>query len=210
MFSQSFDAKYGGFGHSPKFPTPHNLLFLLRCNHFKEHERLTNMVEKTLEQMYRGGIWDHIGYGFSRYSTDQKWLVPHFEKMLYDNALLTIAYLETFQVTGKNRNNFIVVPGAGGAPGAPFSPNDFGLIPPKTDFETGLFSIFTAGNFGSDIAFWVDDDISVAGENSDGGLGDSMRSGKDDQDVCFVFAVFAFRCAFFTTSLANSFYVLND
>ncbi len=77
-----------------------------------------------------------------------------------------------FQVTGKNRNNFIFVPGAGGAPSPPFNPGDFGLLPPKTDFETGLFSIFTAGNFGSDIAFWVDDDISVAGANSNGGLGD--------------------------------------
>ncbi len=102
IFLQSFDAKYGGFGHSPKFPTPHNLLFLLRCYHFDEDERPLSMVEKTLEQMYRGGICDHIGYGFSRYSTDEKWLVPHFEKMLYDNALLTVAYLEAFQVTGKD------------------------------------------------------------------------------------------------------------
>jgi hypothetical protein len=77
-----------------------------------------------------------------------------------------------FQVTGKNRNNFQYVPGAGGSPSPPFNPSDFGLYPPKTDFETGLFSIFTAGNFGSDIAFWVDDDISVAGANSGGGLGD--------------------------------------
>jgi hypothetical protein len=77
-----------------------------------------------------------------------------------------------FQVTGANSNNFQFVPGAGGSPSPPFSPGDFGLYPPKTDFETGFFSIFTAGNFGSDIAFWVDDDISVAGENSNGGLGD--------------------------------------
>jgi hypothetical protein len=82
-----------------------------------------------------------------------------------------------FQVTGKNRNNFQFVPGASGAPAPPFNPGSFGepavsLLPPKTDFETGLFSIFTAGNFGSDIAFWVDDDISVAGANSGGGLGD--------------------------------------
>ena len=77
-----------------------------------------------------------------------------------------------FQVTGKNRNNFQFVPGAGGSPTPPFDPSAFGLYPPKTDFETGLFSIFTAGNFGSDIAFWVDDDISVAGANSNGGLGD--------------------------------------
>ncbi len=77
-----------------------------------------------------------------------------------------------FQITGKNRNNFQFVPGANGAGSPPFNPADFGHYPPKTDFETGLFSIFTAGNFGSDIAFWVDDDISVAGANSNGGLGD--------------------------------------
>jgi hypothetical protein len=77
-----------------------------------------------------------------------------------------------FQATGSNRNNFQFVPGAGGSPSPPFNPAAFGLLPPKTDFETGLFSIFTAGNFGSDIAFWVDDDISVAGSNSGGGLGD--------------------------------------
>ncbi len=77
-----------------------------------------------------------------------------------------------FQVTGSNRNNFQFVPGAGGSTAPPFDPSAFGLYPPKTDFETGLFSIFTAGNFGSDIAFWVDDDISVAGANSNGGLGD--------------------------------------
>jgi len=78
-----------------------------------------------------------------------------------------------FQLTGSNRNTFQYVPGAGGNTGTgPFSPAAYGLLPPKTDFETGLFSIFTAGNFGSDIAFWVDDDISVAGANSGGGLGD--------------------------------------
>lgn len=99
IFEKSFDEKYGGFGKSPKFPTPHNLMFLLRYYHFEEDEQVLQMVTKTLKQMYRGGIFDHIGYGFSRYSTDDKWLVPHFEKMLYDNALLAIAYLETFQIT---------------------------------------------------------------------------------------------------------------
>ena len=77
-----------------------------------------------------------------------------------------------FQVTGSGRNNFQFVPGAGGSGTPPFDPAAFGLYPPATDFETGFFSIFTAGNFGSDIAFWVDDDISVAGQNSNGGLGD--------------------------------------
>lgn len=98
-FDRTFDEEYGGFGYPPKFPTPHNLMFLLRCHLLNIHPNALKMVEKTLQQMYRGGIFDHIGYGFSRYSTDEKWLVPHFEKMLYDNALLTIALLETAQIT---------------------------------------------------------------------------------------------------------------
>ncbi|TFF98571.1 MAG: thioredoxin domain-containing protein [Promethearchaeota archaeon] len=96
-----FDGKYGGFGTKPKFPTPHTILFLLRFwNRTKEKSAL-EMVEKTLQEMRKGGIFDHIGFGFHRYSTDQKWLVPHFEKMLYDQALLAIAYLETYQATKK-------------------------------------------------------------------------------------------------------------
>lgn len=98
-FLSSFDGRYGGFGRSPKFPSPHNLMFLLRYSQFEKDTEALEMVEKTLKQMYRGGIFDHIGFGFSRYSTDEKWLVPHFEKMLYDNALLTIIYLEAYQVT---------------------------------------------------------------------------------------------------------------
>ncbi|OPJ59305.1 thioredoxin domain-containing protein [Clostridium chromiireducens] len=94
-----FDEKYGGFGSAPKFPTPHLLMFLLRYNQEHKESKALEMVEKTLDSMYRGGIFDHIGFGFSRYSTDNKWLVPHFEKMLYDNALLIIAYLEGYEVT---------------------------------------------------------------------------------------------------------------
>lgn len=101
IFESTFDEQYGGFGSAPKFPTPHNLLFLLRIGQLEKDSRCLEIVEKTLQQMYRGGIFDHIGFGFSRYSTDEKWLVPHFEKMLYDNALLTIAYLETYQITKK-------------------------------------------------------------------------------------------------------------
>jgi uncharacterized protein YyaL (SSP411 family) len=99
--SQNFESKYGGFGSAPKFPTPHNLLFLLRIAHQDKNKDALKMVEKTLESMYLGGIFDHIGYGFSRYSTDSKWLVPHFEKMLYDNALLVMTYAETYQLTKK-------------------------------------------------------------------------------------------------------------
>lgn len=102
-FKNYFDSVYGGFGSAPKFPTPHNLFFLLRYWYTTKEPYALEMVEKTLDSMYRGGIYDHIGFGFSRYSTDKKWLVPHFEKMLYDNALLAIAYLEAYQVTGKEK-----------------------------------------------------------------------------------------------------------
>ncbi|MFU0826274.1 MAG: Thioredox-DsbH domain-containing protein [Lachnoclostridium sp.] len=97
-----FDKEYGGFGRAPKFPTPHNLMFLLREAYYKRDKLSLTAVEKTLDGMYRGGIFDHIGYGFSRYSTDEKWLVPHFEKMLYDNGLLILTYLDAYQFTKKD------------------------------------------------------------------------------------------------------------
>ena len=99
--SRSFDREWGGFSPAPKFPTPHNIYFLLRYYYFFKDKTTLEMAEKTLEAMYRGGIYDHVGGGFARYSTDRFWLVPHFEKMLYDNALLTLAYLEAYQITGK-------------------------------------------------------------------------------------------------------------
>lgn len=99
QFSQNFDHDYGGFGNEPKFPTPHNLMFLLRHALLESDDKSLFMVENSLKHMYRGGIYDHIGYGFSRYSTDARWLVPHFEKMLYDNALLATIYTETYQYT---------------------------------------------------------------------------------------------------------------
>ena len=99
QLARSYDRRYGGFGPPPKFPMPHNLLFLLRCHHLGVGGDGLGMVEHTLTQMIRGGIHDHIGGGFSRYSTDEKWLAPHFEKMLYDNALLTVALLECWQLT---------------------------------------------------------------------------------------------------------------
>ena len=97
-----FDHKWGGFGAAPKFPTPHNLLFLLRYADAMQESHALKMVTVTLEDMARGGIHDHIGGGFSRYSTDEKWLVPHFEKMLYDNALLLMAYVTAYQYTKKD------------------------------------------------------------------------------------------------------------
>jgi uncharacterized protein YyaL (SSP411 family) len=99
--NQRFDRIYGGFGLFPKFPTPHNFLFLLRYWKRYKSSKALEMVERTLRSMRLGGIYDHIGFGFHRYSTDQKWLVPHFEKMLYDQALLALAYIEAHQATKK-------------------------------------------------------------------------------------------------------------
>lgn len=99
QFEYDFDKAYGGFGNAPKFPTPHNLSFLLRYWYKTKNKSALEMALKTLDSMYSGGIYDHIGFGFCRYSTDRKWLVPHFEKMLYDNALLAITFLEAYQVT---------------------------------------------------------------------------------------------------------------
>jgi hypothetical protein len=96
----SFDGRFGGFEPAPKFPTPHRLLFLLRCHDRTAEPRALEMVERTLTAMRLGGIWDHVGFGFHRYSTDAHWLLPHFEKMLYDQALIALACLEAFQVTG--------------------------------------------------------------------------------------------------------------
>ena len=99
MYNKIYDEKYGGFGGAPKFPTPHNLLFLLSYYERYGKKDCLQMAEKTLLQMYRGGMFDHIGFGFCRYSTDKKYLVPHFEKMLYDNALLILAYCKAYSVT---------------------------------------------------------------------------------------------------------------
>ncbi len=101
QLAQCYDEKHGGFGEAPKFPTPHNLLFLLRRWKRTSDPMALEMVEKTLRNMRMGGIYDHVGFGFHRYSTDQTWLVPHFEKMLYDQALLVMAYVEAYQATGK-------------------------------------------------------------------------------------------------------------
>ncbi len=101
QLAQRFDEQYGGFGDGPKFPTPHNLLFLLRYWRRTGNAKALRMVENTLHAMRRGGMYDHVGFGFHRYSTDRSWLVPHFEKMLYDQALLAMAYTEAYQATGR-------------------------------------------------------------------------------------------------------------
>lgn len=99
LLSQSFDRVFGGFGSAPKFPTPHNLLFLMDMYQREQLPNALHMTETTLKAMAAGGIFDQVGGGFSRYSTDERWLIPHFEKMLYDNALLLAAYTEAFRLT---------------------------------------------------------------------------------------------------------------
>ncbi len=101
---QAFDPTWGGFGAAPKFPTPHHLTFLLRWHKRNPNSEALGMVEKTLDAMREGGIFDQVGFGFHRYSVDKKWMVPHFEKMLYDQALIAMAYLETFRLTGDDRH----------------------------------------------------------------------------------------------------------
>ena len=98
----TFDVRYGGFGQAPKFPRSHDLSLLLRYWKRTSEKKALGMVETTLTEMARGGIYDHLGGGFHRYSTDHKWHVPHFEKMLYDQALTAKTYLEAYQATGKD------------------------------------------------------------------------------------------------------------
>jgi uncharacterized protein len=104
---QAFDPLYGGFGNAPKFPPSAALSLLLRAHRKSREEPLLVMVRTTLDAMHRGGIYDHLAGGFARYSTDERWLVPHFEKMLYDNAQLASVYLEAFQVTGSEEYRLV-------------------------------------------------------------------------------------------------------
>lgn len=98
----NYDGGYGGFGRAPKFPTPHRITFLLRYWARSGDEKARDMAVETLEAMRRGGIFDQLAYGFHRYSTDRVWRLPHFEKMLYDQALLVLAYVEAWQATGRD------------------------------------------------------------------------------------------------------------
>ena len=101
LLQDRFDDAEGGFGSAPKFPSPHNLLFLMNRYRADDNPKDLEMVRLTLKKMRLGGLWDHVGFGFHRYSTDQHWLLPHFEKMLYDQATLLMAYSEAWQLTGE-------------------------------------------------------------------------------------------------------------
>lgn len=98
--NRAYDARYGGFGTAPKFPHPSAIELLLTCNHNTSEQWMIDIVTKTLRAMAKGGIYDQLGGGFHRYSTDERWIVPHFEKMLYDNASLLKNYVHAYQTTG--------------------------------------------------------------------------------------------------------------
>lgn len=102
ILSSIYDKDNGGFGTSPKFPMPQYLLYLLNYGELNNDSEAMDMVEDTLMKMYKGGIFDHIGYGFFRYSVDEHWLVPHFEKMLYDNALMSLVYTKAYEITNNS------------------------------------------------------------------------------------------------------------
>jgi hypothetical protein len=99
----NFDAKNGGFGGSPKFPAPHILIFLIRYWHLTGETRALEMAGQTLDAIRSGGIWDHVGFGLHRYATDARWRLPHFEKMLYDQAMLALACIEAYEATRQKR-----------------------------------------------------------------------------------------------------------
>ena len=107
-FESKYDHRYGGFGSAPKFPKPHDYMFLLNYYYRTKNSNALEMAEKSLTNMRMGGMYDQIGFGFHRYSTDSKWLTPHFEKMLYDQAMLVHAYLDAYLMTGESSYQYIV------------------------------------------------------------------------------------------------------
>lgn len=157
VYERIYDKQYGGFGHAPKFPAPHNLLFLLSYYERYKKKECLEMAENTLLQMYRGGMFDHIGFGFCRYSTDEKFLVPHFEKMLYDNALLILAYCKLYSVT----NNSLYIEIAEKVANY--------ILREMTSSEGGFFSAQDADSEGEEGKYYLfspDEIIKVLGENN--------------------------------------------
>jgi uncharacterized protein len=156
-FRQTYDRTYGGFGEAPKFPAPMSLRLLIRGWYRRQENFSLEMVTGTLDRMASGGIYDHLGGGFARYSVDARWLVPHFEKMLYDNAQLAVAYLEAFQITS-NENYARVVR----------ETLDY-ILRDMTDAEGGFYSTEDADSEGVEGKFytWMSSQlVEVLGESS--------------------------------------------
>lgn len=154
--ARRFDSQHGGFGGAPKFPHSADLSLLMRVAHRQNEKKALQMVVKSLDEMAKGGIYDHLGGGFHRYSTDDKWFAPHFEKMLYDNALLAVTYLEAYQLT-KNEHYAKIAR----------ETLDF-VLREMTSPEGGFYSAQDAGEVGreGDFYVWTYDELkSVLSEN---------------------------------------------
>jgi uncharacterized protein YyaL (SSP411 family) len=162
--AQAFDARHGGFGGAPKFPPAMTIEFLLRAWHRSGDAATLAMVTITLDRMADGGIHDQLAGGFARYSTDARWLVPHFEKMLYDNALLAHAYLEAYRATGRERYAAVAR-----------STLDFMLRELGTD-EGGFASALDADSEGEEGRFYAWDDAAFATALREAGFDDAERA----------------------------------
>ncbi|OVE79819.1 hypothetical protein BVY02_02225 [bacterium J17] len=143
QLEQAYDSKHGGFGRAPKFPPSMKISLLFRIHKKTGSKSALEMALKTLDYMAAGGMYDQLGGGFARYSTDEKWLVPHFEKMLYDNALLTNCYLEAFQLT-KNKSYSQIAK----------ETLDY-VLNDMTSSEGGFYSAEDAGEVGKEGEFYV-------------------------------------------------------